>query len=118
MPSFRHKQSDHLPLYTVVRLKNISDTITGASLWWTLLPAEDSMESEALIQKDTGVGGGVTTTPPDRFNWTLTPAELQALDTEYDYYWYCQYKEAATGRLTTLAEGTLTLERGIEEDAL
>lgn len=103
------KRGDTIDLEVIATRDGAPLDLTGTSIWFTAKRKLKDADENAIAQKTLGAGITVTDAEAGEALVTLDPADTAALTKETTLYCDVQVVEAS-GRVTTVASGTLTIE--------
>lgn len=105
-------RGDTIDLEVTVTRDGAPVDLTGADLWFTAKLKVKDADVDAVAQKTVGSGITVTDAVNGEALITLDPADTDGLTKETTLYCDVQLVEAS-GRVTTVASGTLTILRDV-----
>lgn len=103
------KRGDTIDLEVTVARGGSPVDLSGADLWFTAKRKLKDLDIAAVAQKTLGDGIAVTDAPAGELLVTLAPDDTDDLTKETVLYCDVQMVEAS-GRVTTVASGTLTVQ--------
>ena len=109
-------RGDTIILEGTVSQEGVAVNLAGHSIWFTAKPQiTDTDAAGSTIQKTVGSGIVVVDAANGEIRITLSPSDTAGINNDTTYQCDVQIKNTSTGEISTVARGTMVVERDVTQ---